>query len=81
MAGLKVIITGSTGMVGEGVLFECLQNQKVAEVLIINRRHYELNHPKLRELIVPDFFQLDKYAEQITGYNLTNDTLKHWCAK
>jgi len=69
MAGLKVIITGSTGMVGEGVLFECLQNQKVAEVLIINRRHYELNHPKLRELIVPDFFQLDKYAEQITGYN------------
>ncbi len=67
--GLKVIITGATGMVGEGVLFECLQNSKVDEVLIVNRRHYELQHQKLKELIVPDFFQLDKYADQITGYD------------
>ncbi|HTN08534.1 hypothetical protein [Agriterribacter sp.] len=37
MAGIKVIITGATGMVGEGVLFECLSNPQVAEVLIINR--------------------------------------------
>ena len=58
MAGIKVIITGATGMVGEGVLFECLQNAKVSEVLIVNRRHYELSHPKLKELIVPDFFQV-----------------------
>jgi uncharacterized protein YbjT (DUF2867 family) len=69
MAGLRVIITGATGMVGEGVLFECLQNPKVAEVLIINRRHYDLQHSKLKELIVPDFFQLDKYAEQVTGFD------------
>ncbi len=69
MTGIKVIITGATGMVGEGVLFECLQNQKVSEVLIINRRHYELQHPKLKELIVPDFFQLSKFAENIKGYD------------
>ena len=69
MAGIKVIITGATGMVGEGVLFECLRNIKVTEVLIVNRRHYELNHPKLKELIVPDFFQLDKYALNIQGYD------------
>ncbi|XZF13930.1 NAD-dependent epimerase/dehydratase family protein [Chitinophagaceae bacterium MMS25-I14] len=67
--GLKVIITGATGMVGEGVLFECLQNPEVSEVLIVNRRHYEMKHAKLRELIVPDFFQLDKYAAEITGYD------------
>ena len=66
---LKVIITGATGMVGEGVLFECLQNPKVSEVLIVNRKHYELQHPKLNELIVPDFLQLHKYAVQITGYD------------
>ncbi len=66
---MKVIITGATGMVGEGVLFECLQNPKVSDVLIINRRHYELQHPKLKELIVPDFFQLDKFAAGITGYD------------
>lgn len=68
MASIKVIITGATGMVGEGVLFECLQNEKVSEVLIVNRRHYELSHTKLKELIVPDFFQLEKFAENIKGY-------------
>jgi uncharacterized protein YbjT (DUF2867 family) len=67
--GIKVIITGATGMVGEGVLFECLRNNEVSEVLIINRKHYELNHPKLKELLVPDFFQLDKYPETIKGYD------------
>src|SRR4051794_15855335 len=69
MAGLKVIITGATGMVGEGVLFECLRNVKVSEVLIVNRRHYEVNHPKLKELIVPDFFQLNKYASGLQDYD------------
>ena len=56
-------------MVGEGVLFECLQNLKVAEILVIGRRHYDLQHPKLKELLVPDFFQLDKYAGQISSYD------------
>lgn len=54
MSTIKVIITGATGMVGEGVLFECLRNDKVDEVLIVSRRHYEMQHPKLKELVVPD---------------------------
>ena len=66
---IKVIITGATGMVGEGVLFECLQNETVSEVLIVNRRHYELQHPKLKELLVPDFFKLHEYADKIQGYD------------
>src|SRR5678815_52982 len=69
MAGIKVIITGATGMVGEGVLFECLKNKAVTEVLIINRRHYELQHPKLNELLIPDFFKLNEYADKIQGYD------------
>jgi len=69
MAGIKVILTGATGMVGEGVLFECLQNTKVSNVLIVNRRHYECEHSKLKELIVPDFFQLDQFGKDITGYD------------
>ncbi|MBS1916409.1 MAG: NAD-dependent epimerase/dehydratase family protein [Bacteroidetes bacterium] len=66
---MKVIITGATGMVGEGVLFECLLNDNVREVLIINRRHYDLQHPKLKELIVPDFFQLEKFSDQLKNYD------------
>jgi uncharacterized protein YbjT (DUF2867 family) len=69
MTGIKVIVTGATGMVGEGVLFECLQNTEVGEVLMVNRRHYECNHPKLKELIVPDFFQLEQFADKIQGYD------------
>ena len=66
---MKVIITGATGMVGEGVMLECLQNPKVSEVLIISRKQYELQHPKLKELIVPDFFQLGNFASDIKGYD------------
>ncbi len=69
MNNIKIIITGATGMVGEGVLFECLQNPIVSEVLIINRRHYDLQHMKLKELIVPDFFQLNKFSENIKAYD------------
>ena len=69
MSTIKVIITGATGMVGEGVLFECLQNEKVAEVLIVSRRHYEMQHPKFKELIVPDFFKMDQFAQEIKGYD------------
>ena len=69
MAGINVIITGATGMVGEGVLFECLSNDKVNEVLIVNRRHYDLQHSKLKELLVPDFFKLDEYTDSIKGYD------------
>jgi len=69
MVELKVIITGATGMVGEGVLFECLQNPAVSEVLIINRRHYEMQHPKLKELIVPDFFQLSNFSDNLQRYD------------
>jgi nucleoside-diphosphate-sugar epimerase len=69
MAGLKVIITGATGMVGEGVLFECLDHPAVSEVLIVNRRHYDNEHSKLKELVVNDFFQLESFAGQITGYD------------
>ncbi len=69
MSEIKVIITGATGMVGEGVLFECLQNPKVSEVLIINRGHYKMQHSKLKELIVPDFMNLEKFFTDITGYD------------
>lgn len=69
MTNLKVIITGATGMVGEGVLLECLQNPDVAEVLMLNRRSFDLKHPKLKELIVPNFLEIEKFKDQLTGYD------------
>lgn len=66
---MKIIITGATGMVGEGVLLTCLNNADVKEVLMINRRPSPVQHPKLRELIVPDFFQLPGFSDTIKGYD------------
>lgn len=66
---IKVIITGVTGMVGEGVLFECLQNPQVTEVLIVGRKPYAMKHEKLKELIVPDFMKAEEYADQLKGYD------------
>ena len=66
---MKVIITGATGMVGEGVLFECLENPVVKEILIVNRRHYDLQHPKLKELIVKDFTKLETFENRLSAYD------------
>ncbi len=66
---MKVIITGATGMVGEGVLLECLQNENVSEVLILNRKHFDLEHPKLKEIILKDFMQLENIHDALKGYD------------
>jgi hypothetical protein len=66
---MKVIITGATGMVGEGVLLECLENPAVSQILIVGRRHYDLSHPKVKELLIPDFLQSSNYSEQLSGYD------------
>jgi hypothetical protein len=46
---MKVILTGATGMVGEGVLLECLSDPSVEHVLSVSRRPCEHTHPKLEE--------------------------------
>jgi uncharacterized protein YbjT (DUF2867 family) len=64
-------ITGATGMVGEGVLLECLDNPATTKVLIVGRKPYDLKHPKLSELIVPDFLKINTVADQLNGYDAT----------
>ncbi len=66
---IKVIITGATGMVGEGVLIECLNHPNVEQILTINRKPGGVSHPKLRELIHADFFDLAPIESQLSGYN------------
>ena len=66
---IKAILTGATGMVGEGVLYECLQHDDVEQVLVVGRRPCNIDHPKLKELIVPDFFDLSSVEARLSGYN------------
>lgn len=66
---IKVIITGASGMVGEGVLHECLLHPNVEEVLVVGRRTAGVIHPKLKEIIHKDFFDLSPIKDKLKGYN------------
>lgn len=66
---IRVIITGSTGMVGEGVLHECLQQDSVEKILLLNRKSSGIVHPKIKEIIHKDFFDIQPLENQLTGYN------------
>ena len=66
---INTIITGSTGMVGEGVLLESLQHPYVESLLVVNRRPCGVTHPKLTEIIHTDFFNLLPVESKLSGYN------------
>ena len=66
---IKAIITGATGMVGEGVLMEALAHPDVEKVLVINRKPCGVAHPKLTEILHTNFHDLSPVADQLAGYN------------
>lgn len=66
---MKVIITGSTGMVGGSVLQECLANEKITEVLVINRRSLDMHHDKLKEVLHADFMDFSPLKDTMLGYD------------
>jgi hypothetical protein len=65
---IKSIITGVTGMVGEGVLHVCLQHPDVESVLVINRKPCGVLNPKLKEILHTDFFDLSAIDNKLSGY-------------
>ena len=66
---ISTIITGASGMVGEGVLLECLADPRVGRVLVITRKPSGVTHPKLVELIHTDFDDLTSIQAQLAGYD------------
>src|SRR5581483_12153370 len=60
---------GVTGMVGEGVMLECLESEAVEKVLSVSRKPVNHTHPKLEQLLVPDFRQLGDVEAKLTGYD------------
>lgn len=66
---MKVMITGSTGMVGEGVLLECINNEHVTDILLLNRKHHPITDPKVKEIIVKDFMQAEGIQDALQGYD------------
>ncbi|MBO9635260.1 MAG: epimerase [Chitinophagaceae bacterium] len=62
--GLKVLITGVTGMVGEGVLHECTLHPGISSILVLTRKPTGIDHPKIKEIVHQDFFNLFPIREQ-----------------
>jgi uncharacterized protein YbjT (DUF2867 family) len=65
---ITAIVTGVTGMVGEGVLHECLQHPDVDRVLVIGRKPSGVSHPRLKEIIHSDFHDLSSIEDHLRGY-------------
>lgn len=56
-------------MIGEGVLLECLESDKIGKVLVINRSSINRQHPKLEEVLLKDFTQVGSIKEKLKGYD------------
>jgi uncharacterized protein YbjT (DUF2867 family) len=66
---MKVILFGATGMVGQGVLRECLVDSGVERVLVVGRSPTGQQHAKLREILHDDFFDFSAIESELTGYD------------
>lgn len=66
---LNVIITGVTGMVGEGVLHECLMDTNIKTILVIGRKTCGYSHPKIKEIIHSNFFDITPIKNELKNYN------------
>jgi uncharacterized protein YbjT (DUF2867 family) len=66
---MNVILFGATGMVGQGILRECLLDPNVHQILSIVRTPSNQPHPKLRELVHTNFFDYSTIEPELTGYD------------
>jgi uncharacterized protein YbjT (DUF2867 family) len=66
---MKVILFGATGMVGQGVLRECLLDPDVTDVLAVGRSATGQQHPKLRELVHTNFLDYSAIEADLSGYD------------
>jgi nucleoside-diphosphate-sugar epimerase len=66
---MKVILFGATGMVGQGVLRECLLDPGVESVLVVGRSPTGQRHAKLREILHDNFLDFSGVESQLAGYD------------
>ena len=72
---MNVLLFGATGMVGRGVLRECLAEDDVEHVLAVSRRPVGVINPKFHDLLLHDLWNLDPVEEQLSGYDACIFTL------
>jgi uncharacterized protein YbjT (DUF2867 family) len=71
---MNVVVFGASGMVGGGVVLECLDDPRIEKMLAVGRSSCGIAHAKLQELVVKDLFRLDTVADRLRGYDAC-----FWC--
>ncbi|HEX3376467.1 MAG TPA: hypothetical protein VHS29_06370 [Candidatus Acidoferrales bacterium] len=64
---MKAVIFGATGMVGQGVLRECLIDPEVERIITVGRTEPDISNPKLQNIILADMFNYTSIEPQLTG--------------
>jgi nucleoside-diphosphate-sugar epimerase len=60
-----VLITGSTGMIGKGLVLECIKSPVIKSIILINRSPIDIHDPKIKEIILMDFMEIDSVTDQV----------------
>lgn len=63
--GKSVLITGATGMVGKGVLLECLRHPQIDSVTLISRSPVDIQNSKIKQILLGDFIKMDTIKDQL----------------
>jgi len=66
---MRILLFGATGMVGQGVLHECLADGDVTQVLCVGRNPSGRTHPKLHELVVADLYDYSAVEDRLAGFD------------
>lgn len=66
---MKIMIFGATGMVGRGALRECLRDREVSDILLVSRKSVGFKTPRLQELLLSDFNELEEHKQSLMGYD------------
>ena len=66
---LRILLFGASGMVGQGVLRECLLDTAVKEVVCVGREPLKEQHPKLKQIVIKDLFRLADQSQEFEGFD------------
>lgn len=61
----NILLTGATGMVGKGILLECLEHPQIKSITLISRTSVGFENPKVIEILLNDFMELDTIKDQL----------------
>jgi uncharacterized protein YbjT (DUF2867 family) len=65
MKTMNILITGATGMVGRGVLEVALEDERISKVIVLNRHTVGLQHPKLKEILTKNFYDITPLSDEL----------------